>query len=356
MDNYFNSPQELKCLPTNRAAYSDRAAWMMSEMSVLAYLPFEGDNRFKVIISAIHDTTKLFLKKKDKLEVSDQFQKLEKTLKSYINQQLSGTKDKSTPGLVQLKNALSSANFELVKTFDKNDTQAFLTTQKDGRIAVLAFRGTEKNSWKDVKTDLNARFYKGQGGVKLHTGFRDAYNQVSEQVKTEVNNLPKDYSLYITGHSLGGALAVIATKELERDSLAACYTFGSPRVGNEEFGEEIRAPVYRIVNAADGVPRVPPSWLTYCAVFIISFIRPSWAESLEKTWCGYMHQGDMRYLTACNDALSNLKVIPNLSMPFRVWRLVRRVFTKGFSVAGKDHSIDEYRKKLRFYAQKRVTK
>ena len=56
-----------------------------------------------------------------------------------------------------------------------------------------------------------------------------------------------------------GALAIIAAKRLERDTLAACYTFGSPRVGNLEFAEEIRAPIYRVVDAADGVPRVPPS-------------------------------------------------------------------------------------------------
>ena len=168
-----------------------------------------------------------------------------------------------------------------------------------------------------------------------------------------IDELPDGYSLYITGHSLGGALAVIATKELDRDTLAACYTFGSPRVGNEEFGEEIRAPIYRIVNAADGVPRVPPSLLTYCIAFLVSFVRPKWAEALEKNFCGYVHQGDMRYLTACDDDLAKLKVIPNLSMPFRVWRLIRRMIARGPSIAGMDHRINNYREKLQYYAKKR---
>ena len=53
MGDYFNASQELQKMPTNRAAYSDRSAWMMSEMSALAYLSFEGDNRFKKIFSAI---------------------------------------------------------------------------------------------------------------------------------------------------------------------------------------------------------------------------------------------------------------------------------------------------------------
>ena len=155
-------------------------------------------------------------------------------------------------------------------------------------------------------------------------------------------------------HSLGGALAVVASEELERDSLAACYTYGSPRVGNEEFGEEIRVPIYRIVNAADGVPRVPPSWVTHCIVFLVSFINRELADCLERNFCGYMHQGDMRYLTACERNVSKLKVIPNLGMPFRVFRLARRMIANGPSIAGKDHRISEYQSKLESYAKKRT--
>ena len=354
MTDYFNAPQELKDLPTTRAAYSDRSAWMMSEMSALAYLSFEGDNRFKGIVSAISKATKFALQRKGGSEVSNQFRELEKNVKDYIDQQLGG-KDKEIEalGLRQLKEALKRADFDLVKMFNEGDTQAFLAKRDTDRIAVLAFRGTEANSWKDVRTDLDARFYKGRDGIKLHTGFRDAYKQVGQLVESAVGELPDDYSLYITGHSLGGALAVIAAKELERDSVAACYTFGSPRVGNEEFGEEIRVPIYRIVNAADGVPRVPPSSLSYCIAFVVSFVRPKWADALERNFCGYIHQGDMRYLTACDGNLSNLKVIPNLSMPFRVWRLIRRMIAKGPSIAGKDHGISGYREKLRYYAEKR---
>ena len=351
MNDYFNASPELQKLPTTRAAYSDRSAWMMSEMSALAYLSFEGDNRFTEIFSAIDKAAKYALQRGGGSEVSNQFQTLEKTVKGYIDQQLDN-KDLESPELGQLKEALQGADFKLVETFNEGDTQAFVAQRDADRIAVLAFRGTEANSWEDVKSDLDARFYKGQDGIKMHTGFRDAYNQVGQQIGRVIDELPDGYSLYITGHSLGGALAVIATKELERDSLAACYTFGSPRVGNEEFGEEIRAPIYRIVNAADGVPRLPPSWLVYCFAFVISFV-PKWAEALERNFGGYVHQGDMRYLTACDGNLSKLKVIPNLSMPFRVWRLGGRIITRGFSIAGKDHSINKYREKLRDYAVKR---
>ena len=353
MSEYFNAPPQLKSLPTTRAAYSDRSAWMMSEMSALAYLSFEGDNRFKDLLGMIAKVAKVTRQRRSGIETAGVVQALEKEIKAYIDARLSSN-EAAPPELEKLRDALASADFKLVRTFNEGDTQAFLAKRDVDRIAVLAFRGTEANSWKDVKTDLNARFYKGQNGVKVHTGFRNAYDQVGEQVRTAVDDLPDGYSLYITGHSLGGALAVIATKQLERDSLAACYTFGSPRVGDEEFGEAIRAPIYRIVNAADGVPRVPPSWATYCIAFVVSFVRPRWAEALERNFCGYLHQGDMRYLTACDGDISKLKVIPNLSMPFRVVRLGRRLIVKGVSVAGKDHRISEYQRKLKPYARRRV--
>ena len=43
-NQYFKSNENVKTIPTTRAAYSDRTAWLMCEMSALAYLPFEGES------------------------------------------------------------------------------------------------------------------------------------------------------------------------------------------------------------------------------------------------------------------------------------------------------------------------
>jgi triacylglycerol lipase len=67
--------------------------------------------------------------------------------------------------------------------------------------------------------------------------------------------------LYITGYSQGGALAVVATYCISNDSVGSGYTFGGPRVGNLLFGQSIRTPVYRVINAENLVPRLPPSYL-----------------------------------------------------------------------------------------------
>jgi len=63
--------------------------------------------------------------------------------------------------------------------------------------------------------------------------------------------------IYITGHSLGGALAQIAGAVLGSDQVAACYTFGAPRVGNFYFDLWVKVPSYRVMNYADIVPQIP---------------------------------------------------------------------------------------------------
>ena len=360
MNAYFDAPEYLQTLPTTRAAYSDRTAWMMCEMSALAYLPFEGESRFLAIFTAIGGIAKVAKLRKDGGELANQINALRDDLKRHIDDRLALANSSEPPepvGLSELKSALGKVKFEFIRAFNEGDTQAFLAKRKADKVAVLAFRGTEANSWKDVKTDLDARFYKGEGGVKIHNGFAGAYNQVREQIRKSVDELPEGFSLYITGHSLGGALATIAARDLEdlqRDSLAACYTFGGPRVGGEEFGDDIRAPVYRVVNAADGVPRVPPSFLIHIVVFCVYPFSQKLADALERNFCGYKHVGDMRYLTACDGNLESLKVISNLSMPFRVWRMVTRMISKGPSVAGADHRVAEYQRKLKHHARSRM--
>ena len=349
IDQYFQGPEKMKAIPTSRAAYSDRTAWVMCEMSALAYLPFEGENPLSKEIKTITSLVKLACKARKKEEMAARISDLENRLMTYVDQKTGSVDQRAKESTELLKVCLDSAGFELVRTFNQGDTQAFLAKRESDRVAVLSFRGTEANSWTDIKTDLNARFYKGEGGVKVHSGFIGAFRHVKDDVRKAVDNLD-GYSLYITGHSLGGALAIIAAKELEKDRLAACYTYGSPRVGGEEFGESIKAPVYRVVNAADGVPRVPLSGGMDLIASIISLANGKVAEKVRDRYCGYRHCGDMRYLTACDNSVGKLKVLENLGMFFRGKRLITRVLSNGPSILGKDHRVNEYRNKLHHYA------
>ena len=84
--------------------------------------------------------------------------------------------------------------------------------------------------------------------------------------------------LFITGHSLGGALALLATRLTAPDVTGACYTFGAPRIGNYECFRFIKTPVYRVVNSSDVVPRVPPGAVMLVVTHVVK--AASWLTGI----------------------------------------------------------------------------
>ncbi len=271
---YFKVQENLLCPPIVRAAYSDRMAWILASMAHLAYDLYEND----------YDARKIFITK------------------------------------------LESGGFELIKTFNNNetDTQAFLA--KNDQFAVLAFRGTEVTKFEDVKIDATASRMSVLDG-RVHAGFRNAYESVAKDIEEEVLKLGT-IPLYITGHSLGAALATVATQRLEhnphiREIIAACYTFGSPRVGNSHYDVEFKSPIYRVVNTTDIVTVIP----------LLAM--------------GYIHIGDVRFLGAKDGEFQ--RGIPI----FRRLFLFLLTMLKFFSPVVGDHSIVQYRRKLEAIAGKR---
>src|SRR5258708_35160909 len=91
-------------------------------------------------------------------------------------------------------------------------TAGFIVDGSD--IIVIVFRGTQDEL--DWKTNVNARLVALQGGTRVHTGFFQAYWPIRdimfEFVKRAIQDKPRP--IYITGHSLGGARALMATAEL----------------------------------------------------------------------------------------------------------------------------------------------
>jgi triacylglycerol lipase len=172
--------KELLKPPVGRAAYSDRTAWLMAEMSRLAYLKFEGPAAVRE--SLVEDLAKLT----DKTAIEAKLQEVEQLLLSSGDQRDA------------LESELREADFNLVKTFNSRDTQAILATrEKPERVAILAFRGTDA-SFGDIKADLNARFF-SRGTQKIHNGFLKAFQVVESRIRSALRDLP-DHKLYITGH------------------------------------------------------------------------------------------------------------------------------------------------------------
>lgn len=179
----------------------------------------------------------------------------------------------------------------------KSTTQGFLL-RKDGNtdseLIVVAFRGTSPFDTLDWITDVDLSWYEIPGLGRVHAGFLKALGQ------QKILGWPKDliqifgghdYAYYtiraklkellgkndkakfvVTGHSLGGALAILfpailayhgETSLLER--LDGVYTYGQPRVGDEKFGNFMQDQISnnllrnynRTVYCNDIVPRVP---------------------------------------------------------------------------------------------------
>lgn len=122
-----------------------------------------------------------------------------------------------------------------------------------GKVAVLAYRGTQPDELLDMLVDGNAKRHDLGGGAWVHAGFHDAFRQTRPMVDDLLRQAGGE-TLWITGHSLGGALAAIAAAHYAR---ARVYTFGQPHVGNRAFTGSIRSDLFaRVENRSDGVAAI----------------------------------------------------------------------------------------------------
>ena len=102
-------------------------------------------------------------------------------------------------------------------------------------------------------------------GARFHKGFVDAIAAIwpvlLPAIEAEVKKC--DRPIWITGHSLGGALALIAAWLLKRKFIAVeeVCTFGAPMIGNRTagaaFNREFAGKIHRYVNGRDPVPKLP---------------------------------------------------------------------------------------------------
>jgi triacylglycerol lipase len=148
--------------------------------------------------------------------------------------------------------------------YGTHSTQAYIMSMPDA--IVLAFRGTQVDDfWSSV---LDFVVYvqllpvPDPAGHLVHAGFNAALGEVwtaiERHLRAEQARLPRP--LWVTGHSLGAALATLAVSRLSADAslrLQGGYTFGSPRVGDGAFGKAIGVPIYRFRNDSDIVPHLP---------------------------------------------------------------------------------------------------
>ena len=141
-------------------------------------------------------------------------------------------------------------------------TEAFVATGE--KAVFLSFAGTDPIVLANWITDFDVRPSK----MGIAAGFETAAGSVRESVRDLLAERA-DMPVFVTGHSLGGALAVVAAQSLleEGFNVGAVYTFGMPRPGTEAFkvgyDQRLGDRTYRMVHGHDVVPTVAPSELGF---------------------------------------------------------------------------------------------
>lgn len=205
----------------------------------------------------------------------------------------------------------------------KTDTQACIWRYRAGsntRKLAVAFRGTEVSKPEDIFNDLKLMPVKAEeeaqihlvpskGGFtdpQLHAGFLEAYASVRNPIFKIMRTLlaqmedDEDCEVYVTGHSLGGALAKIFALDLStriqeghipKSDTVRCtmYSMGSPRVGDAAFAHAYNSLVhrsFRIANQSDAIVTIPAllgyKHVKHCVILLNSgdlFYKPDASKS-----------------------------------------------------------------------------
>lgn len=139
----------------------------------------------------------------------------------------------------------------------------------DDRTLFVVFRGTAS------LTDafMNSQFYRQEAFYKMgkvHSGFISRLRRMNRRVDSIIeSNTPHFDRIVFAGHSLGGAVAMLAALKYSLNNRGAqvdVVTFGSPRVGNHTFGKYFNFYIKshtRVVVDQDPVVKLPPRFLGY---------------------------------------------------------------------------------------------
>lgn len=197
------------------------------------------------------------------------------------------------PDTAFVEGVLGPAGFEDVRAVEGRSSRVMIAAN-DAAI-VIAFRGTQvfwpgrpaemsavvADWFTDARTGLVAS---GQGG-EVHEGFKAALDQVWRPLSEIVGTLRAERpsrTLWVTGHSLGAALATLAASRWA-GMVSGLYTFGSPLVGDGAFQQEFRVPCHRFVHQTDLITEVPLFGLRLC---------------LPSGWARYAHVGTRHWIDA----------------------------------------------------------
>ncbi|GMS80701.1 hypothetical protein PENTCL1PPCAC_2876, partial [Pristionchus entomophagus] len=160
------------------------------------------------------------------------------------------------------------------------DTCSGYTMVDSGRRFIgLVFRGTNTDEQLDLEiyTTLNDPKVPFRDGGEVVPYFRDAFDKIWDEAGLgddflRLAKLYPNYDLYMTGHSLGGALAALGAVHVAKNNLFPAknivyYTFGEPRTGDKTFANLLDGLIpqshFRVVHNHDMIPHCPFQSMKY---------------------------------------------------------------------------------------------
>jgi len=168
---------------------------------------------------------------------------------------------------------LEDTPFEEIRSVHKTGTHVAIyrfqnPDQPDHNCHILCFRGTSRFRqwvlnlsatpirWNDKnKEDEDSPPETDDPNPYVHSGFKILFDRIWPLIETTIADIPGPF--IFTGHSLGAALATMTAIRIPPKFL---YTFGSPRIGNAAFRDQLEHPLhFRITNHHDIVTLLPHS-------------------------------------------------------------------------------------------------
>lgn len=178
--------------------------------------------------------------------------------------------DRLTTKLVAL--GFNATNVEFVTASSGLNVDAEAAVFSNATAVFVVFRGSESSTAADLRdwvANANAFFTKLPSGrgypdkSAVHTGMWNATSKIYRELRDEVNRQARGgKKIWVTGHSLGGAMACLFAGRYARDggSIQGVVTFAAPRCANGAFGRFVESKarfVQRWANKNDIVPMVP---------------------------------------------------------------------------------------------------
>ena len=155
-----------------------------------------------------------------------------------------------------------------VKVFTQSvgDLQGFTGYSTTINAIIVSFRGSSNIQNWIVHLSANMVSYPKCSSCKVHAGFYASWNLIKSTIMSQLQSLTALYRnapIYLTGHSLGGALASLAGPDVKQTykNVKGMITFGEPRVGNSHYSKYFSSVVdnQRVIHYADVVPHLPPT-------------------------------------------------------------------------------------------------